>query len=328
MVRTKDALTSPLNWRRRHFAALVGAYRRESYRPPSRLASVVVPDLSLLTWLPFALPTALRLSRARHFDCVLTTSPPPSAHLWAWRSGGEAPVDRGAPRRLDLEPPHAPWPLRLSASSTATERRVLIQADAVIGVTSPIVEDVRARLGLDAALITNGYDPEDVPPDRPGAIRCSTRSHSLVHTGRLSRRRWSIVPLLEGMRIGAPRIRTSPRGSSSFSQAPRPRTSDGCSRFRPRGGALRRLVGAASRSCPSASGRHAPGRHRSGASAAWRPASSSSTSPRGGRSSCSAKRLKRRAKLPRRIRASPPRFRIRARSPAASGESSGSLRFP
>ena len=80
VVRTKDLLTSRLNWRRKHFSALVGS-SPEAYAPPSRLASVVVPDLSVGTWIPFALPAALKLARERRFDCVLTSSPPPSTHL-------------------------------------------------------------------------------------------------------------------------------------------------------------------------------------------------------------------------------------------------------
>src|SRR5215208_67555 len=49
VVRTPDALTSRLNWRRGHFAALAGSREETVYKPPSRLASVIVPDLGLLT---------------------------------------------------------------------------------------------------------------------------------------------------------------------------------------------------------------------------------------------------------------------------------------
>lgn len=203
VVRTRDALTSRLNWRRRHFAALVEA-SGESYLPPSRLESVVVPDLSLLTWLPFALPAALRLSRTRRFDCVLTSSPPPSVHLV-----GLALRRRGTPWIADLrdgwgfEPPHAPWPLRAqNRIDRGLERHVLSRADAVIAVTRPIVDDICERLGLEAVLITNGYDPEDEPPlaAAPDPL-LSVDRHSVVHTGRLSISGRSLVPLLEAVRI-------------------------------------------------------------------------------------------------------------------------------
>lgn len=203
VVRTRDALTSGLNWRRRQFAALDGS-SEESYKPPSRLASVVVPDLSLATWVPFALPAALRLARSQHFDCVLTTSPPPSTHLI-----GLALRRRGIPWIADLrdgwtfEPPHRPWPLQIQHQvDRRLERRALSRADAVIGVTRPIVEDIQKRLGVNAQLITNGYDPDDLPPERATSDPfLDADRHSLVHTGRLSLSGISLQPVLEGVRI-------------------------------------------------------------------------------------------------------------------------------
>ena len=202
VMRTKDAMTSGLNWRRKHFEALDGS--GESYKAPSRLASVVVPDLSLGTWVPFALTAAVRLARSHRFDCVLTSSPAPSVHLV-----GLALRRHGIPWIAELrdgwtfEPPHPPWPLRIQQSADRTlERRVLRRADAVIAVTRPIVADLRQRLGVDAQLITNGYDPEDLPsePARPDPLLDADR-HSLVHTGRLSFGGRTLGPMLEGVRI-------------------------------------------------------------------------------------------------------------------------------
>jgi glycosyltransferase involved in cell wall biosynthesis len=201
VVRTTDALTSRLNWRRGQFAALGGA-SSESYKPPSRLASVVVPDLSLGTWLPFALPAARRLARERQFDCVLTTSPPPSTHLV-----GLALHRRGIAWIAELrdgwtfEPPHPPWPLRLQAAADrGIERYVLMRADAVVGVTRPIVADVRDRLGVEAVTITNGFDPEDEPETAGADSLLDPGRFSLVHTGRLSLSHRSLEPLLDGIR--------------------------------------------------------------------------------------------------------------------------------
>jgi glycosyltransferase involved in cell wall biosynthesis len=202
VVRTRDALTSGLNWRRGQFAALSGS-SAERYKPPSRLASVVVPDLSLATWLPFALPAALSLARKHCFDCVLTTSPPPSTHLI-----GLALRRRGIPWIAELrdgwtfEPPHAPWPLLAQHRlDHGLERRVLNRADVVIGVTRPIVEDIARRLGLDAVLITNGYDPEDVLESADHDSLVDADRHSIVHTGRVSLSGVSLRPLVEGLRI-------------------------------------------------------------------------------------------------------------------------------
>src|SRR3954466_14286873 len=80
VVRTRDLLASRLNWRRSHFESIQGR-REASVAASSPLESIVVPDLALAGWIPFALPRALSLAREHRFDCVITTSPPQSAHL-------------------------------------------------------------------------------------------------------------------------------------------------------------------------------------------------------------------------------------------------------
>ena len=204
IVRTRDALTSRLNWRRRHFAALSGSRDEAAYKPPSRLASVVVPDLGLLTWLPFALPRALALSGRRRFDCVVTTSPPQSAHLI-----GLALRRRGIRWIAEFrdgwtfEPPRSAWPLRSQRSlDERLERLVATHADAVVAVTAPIAQDFEGRLGVPAELITNGFDPDEAPPPEPepDALLASDR-HSFVHTGRMALSRVTPRPLLEALRL-------------------------------------------------------------------------------------------------------------------------------
>ena len=203
VVRTRDALTSPINWRRRQFAALAGS-SEGAYKSPSRLASAVVPDLGLLTWLPFALPRALALARRRRFDCVVTTSPPQSAHLVGL-----------ALRRREIrwiaefrdgwtfEPPRDRWPLRSQRKlDERLERDVLTRADAVVAVTAPIVKDFETRLAVGAELITNGFDPDEAPP--PATERdplLAPDRHSFVHTGRMALARVSPRPLLEALRL-------------------------------------------------------------------------------------------------------------------------------
>ena len=200
VVRTRDLLATPLNWRRRHFDALGGVVAA-SYSRPSRLERVVVPDLALVSWTPFALARALELARSHSFSCVLTTSPPPSAHLV-----GLALHRRGTPWIAELrdgwtfEPPHPAWPLAFQRGvDRALERSVLRGADLVVGVTAPIVEDARRRLGVRAELITNGFDPEEIPDAAASGLRDPAR-HSLVHTGRMAIARSTPAPLLEAVR--------------------------------------------------------------------------------------------------------------------------------
>ena len=202
VVRTGDVLATRLNWRRSHFEALTGG-GPSGYSPPSRLESVVVPDLAVGTWLPFALPRALSLARKGDFDIVLTTSPPQSAHLV-----GLALARRGLPWIAELrdgwtfEPPRAPWPTRAQRRlDAALERRVARRATAMIGVTEPIVEDLIERLGGRAVLITNGFDPEEVPAaDGVVASLLDPGRHSFVHTGRMEAARSTPAPLLEALR--------------------------------------------------------------------------------------------------------------------------------
>jgi glycosyltransferase involved in cell wall biosynthesis len=203
VVRTRDALLSRINWRRRHFSALAGSRGDGAYKPPSRLASVVVPDLGLLTWLPFALPRALALARRRRFDCVVTTSPPQSAHLV-----GLALRRRGLPWIAEFrdgwtfEPPRDSWPLRSQrALDGRMERLVVEHADAVVGVTTPIVADFEARLGVDAELITNGFDPDEGSSERETDPLLAPDRHSFVHTGRMGLSRVTPRPLLDALRV-------------------------------------------------------------------------------------------------------------------------------
>jgi glycosyltransferase involved in cell wall biosynthesis len=199
--RTRDLLTSPLNWRRGHFQALTGS-QAAMYGKPSALESVIVPDLALASWVPFALARALALARTDPFDCVVTTSPPQSAHLIGLALRRRLGVCWVADFRdgWTFEPPHAPWPVGLQRrGDRLLERLVVAGADCIVGVTKPIVEDLRARFGVEAALITNGFDPEEVAVDGLDPLLDPER-RSLVHTGRMAIARSTPQPLLEAFR--------------------------------------------------------------------------------------------------------------------------------
>jgi glycosyltransferase involved in cell wall biosynthesis len=199
VVRTNDLLLTRLNWRRGHFAALTGK-GSEGYAPPSLFEQVVVPDLSLVTWLPFVMPAALRLAREEQFDCVVTSSPPVSTHLV-----GLALKRRGLHWIADFrdgwtfEPHRQTWPLGLQRrGDAALERRVVHKADAVVAVTEPIAQDFRARFGAHVEVITNGFDPEGEVHGADGLL--DENRHSLVHTGRMAAARSSPKALLAALR--------------------------------------------------------------------------------------------------------------------------------
>ena len=197
-IRSRDLLSTRLNWRRASLEAMQGA-RPGRYREASPLQSLIVPDLSLVTWLPFALPRALAAARDLGTECVITTGPPQSAHLV-----GQALRRRGVAWIADLrdgwtfDPPRPPWPNAVLAGLDAwLERSALRSADRVVGVTEPIARDLRERLGVAASAVTNGFDPDDTPaPD--GAALLNPDRFSLVHTGRLIASGDSARTLLEG----------------------------------------------------------------------------------------------------------------------------------
>lgn len=211
VVRTRDVMASQLNWRKSGFEALLGQANGDqpasvAAPPPSKLEDVVVPDLALVGWLPFALPAALRVAQQERPDVVWTTGPPPSTNF----------VGLALQRRLGLpwiadirdgwrfERNHGDFPLAPQRALDAYLDRTLTRAaDRVTAVTQPIAHDAHERLGAaHATAISNGFDLEELddlagpPPD--GLL--DPQRHSLLYTGRLGYVKRSPAALLAGLR--------------------------------------------------------------------------------------------------------------------------------
>ena len=146
-----------------------------------------MPEALALAWTPFARSRALRLNRERRFDCVITTSPPESAH-----AVGLALRRRGVAWVADVRDAWTFEPLRPEFPTAAQrrldawlERRWLGRADAVVCVSEPAAEDLRRRRIADPLLVPNGWDPELAPAGagEPTALLDPERV-SLVYTGR------------------------------------------------------------------------------------------------------------------------------------------------
>jgi glycosyltransferase involved in cell wall biosynthesis len=200
VVRTPDLLASPLNWRRSAETPVGKSAATTS--PPSRLESLVVPDVAVASWLPFALRAAGRLESP---DCVITTSPPQSAHLVGLRL-----ARRGVPWIAEFrdgwrfEPARHDWPLAAQrALDDRLERSVIRRANALVAVTAPIADDLELRYGRRVALITNGFDPEDADAGatdgREEALLDADR-RSIVHTGSMGFTGATVRPLVEALR--------------------------------------------------------------------------------------------------------------------------------
>jgi glycosyltransferase involved in cell wall biosynthesis len=178
----------------------------------SRLAQVVVPDTALLTWLPYLVPGALRLARRERFDCVITTSGPESVHLaglaLAPRTAWIADLRDG----WGFETLHS-WPTGAQERLDEwLERRVARRADLMTAVSDPMAADLRERLGADAYTVTNGFDPEEVPPRTGSHPLLDPARRSLVHTGRMASSQRSPAPLLEAVRLLRGRGAAAARG--------------------------------------------------------------------------------------------------------------------
>jgi glycosyltransferase involved in cell wall biosynthesis len=122
-------------------------------------------------------------------DCVLTTSPPESVHLI-----GAALGRRGVPWLADLRDgwvyetmKEGMWPWRLQHRlNERLERRLLGRADAVTTVQPEVARDLRERLGIDATVVPNGWDPEGVESPSAATGLLDPDRVSLVFTGQLA----------------------------------------------------------------------------------------------------------------------------------------------
>ncbi len=187
IVRTADAQL----WRAKlrggdHVGSL---YDSDTYSgKPHPLSKVIVPEPLALAWAPFARHRARALHRAKPFDCVITTSPPESAH-----SVGRALQRRGAAWVADVrdgwtfEPLRPPFPTGFQRRmDERLERRTLSAADAVVCVSEPAAEDLRERGIADPVLVRNGADPELLAAADPASVAAllDPERVSLVYTGR------------------------------------------------------------------------------------------------------------------------------------------------
>lgn len=206
-VRAHDLLATRLNWRGRSHAVATGQVDAPWNPGRGFWGSIVVPDIQLVSWAPFALGQALRLHRRRHFDVVITTSPVESVH-----AVGIALQRKGVPWIADMrdgwrfEAPREDWPLKLQRWIDARlEQLVVRRADEVVIVTEPLAADLRARHGIAVETLTNGFDPDDVPTAEPELDRnsgdpCGPGGRPLVlaHTGGIGRER-TLRPLLAAL---------------------------------------------------------------------------------------------------------------------------------
>jgi glycosyltransferase involved in cell wall biosynthesis len=198
VIRTSDLQTSPTLRRLLRRPDTIAAGARDvapavadAAPEPSRLFTRgLVPDTWVVSWLPYAVRAARRVIRERGIEVVITNSPPDSTHLLGLALGRDRPAwvadfDDGWRYEALL----GGWPTRAQDRLDASlERRVVVGAEAVVGITSPIARDFQRRYGCRAYEVPSGWDPAQLdaeiaraepPALDPGVV-------NLVHTGSLS----------------------------------------------------------------------------------------------------------------------------------------------
>jgi glycosyltransferase involved in cell wall biosynthesis len=148
-------------------ASTHGAGRRLALH--ARLAGrrLLLPDPEV-AWVPDAVRVGVRVIRDRGIDCVLTTSPPSSAHLIGAalkrRTGVRFVADM---RDSWLANPHRRYERRSVRAKRAVEeriaRRVLGRADAITAVTPFIAREAATLTGaaIPVHVVPNGCDFDD-----------------------------------------------------------------------------------------------------------------------------------------------------------------------
>ena len=148
----RPARLGPVLGRLRHLV------RRWVYRPDAQIG-----------WYPFALAAGRRVLAEQRCDAILSSSCPVTAHLVAERLQCEYRIPWVAEFRdlwTDLGRYDSPRRQRLDE---ATERRLLTGATGVVTVSQGYGRVLSERGARRVAIVTNGFDPEDLAEGAPGS---------------------------------------------------------------------------------------------------------------------------------------------------------------
>ncbi len=164
-------------------------------------ANLLVPDPRVF-WVNPSVKFLADLAKNGQFQAIITTGPPHSMHL----IGRELKRKTGLPWIADFRDPWSAWEFLDTLPMTSLVRKkhvqleqsVLKEADAVLTISPTFQQDLE-RLGRrKIELLTNGYDPADLPPDFSPKIKEKGKLH-LVYSGVIDAIR-NPVPLLEALK--------------------------------------------------------------------------------------------------------------------------------
>jgi glycosyltransferase involved in cell wall biosynthesis len=154
-------------------------------------ANVFIPDARCM-WISPSARYLIKKIRQEKIDLIISTGPPHSMHLIAQKVKKAVNIPWLADFRdpwtnIDFadDLPFTKYALR---KNERLEKKVLIDADAVVVVSELMKEEFETKSGREVQLITNGFDPDDFNADKSTSIKDET-TFSIVHTGSLNNRR-------------------------------------------------------------------------------------------------------------------------------------------
>jgi len=162
-----------------------------------------VPDRAF-PWYGPAVGVGLRILRARRYDALLSTSPPPTAHLVAATLSGLTGVPWVADYRDLWSGNHATslGPVRRRIEQEI-ERRCLSGASAIVSVSNPFGEGIGRLHGRRVQVVSNGFDPAEVVEPTPAAVIAPAPVDggplTLTYTGAIYSEYQDPAPLLAGI---------------------------------------------------------------------------------------------------------------------------------
>ncbi|OOG68610.1 glycosyltransferase family 4 protein [Algoriphagus sp. A40] len=163
-------------------------------------ANLLVPDPRIF-WVKPAVKFLEDLVKSGQFQAVITTGPPHSMHL----IGRDLKRKTGIPWIADFRDPWSQWEFLDTLPMTSLIRKqhekleqgVLKEANAVITISPTFQKDLEKLAHRKIHLLTNGFDPADIPDDFNTKKKENGKLH-LVYSGIIDAIR-NPVPLLEAM---------------------------------------------------------------------------------------------------------------------------------
>jgi glycosyltransferase involved in cell wall biosynthesis len=165
-------------------------------------ANFLVPDPRIF-WVKPSVKFLEELAQSGQFQAVITTGPPHSMHL----IGRELKRRTGIPWLADFRDPWSQWEFldtlpmaaKIRKKHLQLEQSVLREADSVATISPTFQLDLEKIAHRKIHLLTNGFDPSDMPSDFAPKSKENGKLH-LVYSGVIDSIR-NPIPLLKAMKV-------------------------------------------------------------------------------------------------------------------------------